>query len=165
MNTLTPASRLAFLVCPLCEKGRLGPSNQDSMSCDSCSGFLSGAMVQTLRQIAVLPDALGNHPCECGHPQMRHLPDGVFHCPVCGSEVVPLNATEEQRLKGRSEAYWSGWVDGRFGEIGSFADNPSLAKLEDPSDRLEYYRGHRAGSQARQAASGDPSKAHQGFPG
>ena len=31
-------------------------------------------------------------------------------------------------------------------------DNPNLAKWEAPSDRLDYYRGHRAGSEARQAA-------------
>ena len=23
--------------------------------------------------------------CEYGHPEMRRLPDGVFHCPACGS--------------------------------------------------------------------------------
>lgn len=28
----------------------------------------------------------------CGHPEMRRLPDGVFHCPACGSEVLPIGA-------------------------------------------------------------------------
>jgi hypothetical protein len=45
-------------------------------------------MFTTLEQIAVLPDALGAHACESGHPEMRRLPDGVFHCPACGSEVL-----------------------------------------------------------------------------
>jgi hypothetical protein len=46
-------------------------------------------MFRTLEQIAALPDALGAHACECGHPEMRRLPDGVYHCPGCGSEVLP----------------------------------------------------------------------------
>jgi hypothetical protein len=24
---------------------------------------------------------------------MRRLPDGMFHCPSCGSEVLPIEAT------------------------------------------------------------------------
>jgi hypothetical protein len=40
-----------------------------------------------------LPEALGKHACECGHPEMRLLPGGVFHCPACGSEVVPIEPT------------------------------------------------------------------------
>ena len=46
-------------------------------------------------------------------------------------------------------AYWVGWVDARFGKRGSFVDNPNLAKWKNPSDRLAYYRGHRASSEAR----------------
>ncbi len=44
-----------------------------------------------LCQVAALPDALGGHACECSHPEMRRLPEGVVHCPACGSEVLPLN--------------------------------------------------------------------------
>ena len=58
---LRTASRARHIVCPFCESGELG-----------------------------LPDALGTHPCECGHPEMRVLPDGVFHCPACGAEVLPI---------------------------------------------------------------------------
>jgi ribosomal protein L37AE/L43A len=47
-------------------------------------------MLLTLEQIINLPDALGKHPCECSHPEMSRLPDGVFHCPSCGSEVLPF---------------------------------------------------------------------------
>jgi ribosomal protein L37AE/L43A len=46
-------------------------------------------MLLDLRRIAALPDALGAHPCECGHPEMRRLLDGVYHCPACGAEVLP----------------------------------------------------------------------------
>ena len=42
-------------------------------------------------------------------------------------------------------------MDGRFGEGSSFVDNPNLARWGNPSDRLDYYRGHRAGSEARRA--------------
>jgi hypothetical protein len=46
-------------------------------------------MLLTLHQIVALPDALGRHACDCGHPEMRLLPDGVYWCPACGSEVLP----------------------------------------------------------------------------
>jgi hypothetical protein len=51
-------------------------------------------------------------------------------------------------------AYWACWADGRFGERGKFVDKPNLAKWEAPSERLAYYRGHRAGSEACWARSG-----------
>ena len=112
-------------------------------------------MLETLRSISALPDAIGSHACECGHPEMRLLPDGTFHCPACGSEVLPAAAASAlSKLNEYGEAYWAGWVDGRFGEKGSFTDNLSLAKWKNPSDRLAYYRGHRAGSEARQARNG-----------
>ena len=149
------ASRPGSLVCPFCQKGALLRSSaNDSMRCQSCGGHLSGALLETLRQISALPDALGSHACEeCGHPQMRLLPDRTFHCPSCGSEVVPLGAASvDWKGEERSAAsYWAGWLEGRFGRIGSFADNPNLAKWELPSERLDYYRGHRAGSEIRQA--------------
>ena len=83
------ASRPDSLVCPLCEASKLYPSGQDSMRCQSCGSHLSGAMLETLRSISTLPDALGSHACECGHPEMRLLPDRTYHCPACGSEVLP----------------------------------------------------------------------------
>jgi hypothetical protein len=49
-----------------------------------------------------------------------------------------------------SRAYRCGWIDGRFGELRCFTDNPRLAEWERASDRLEYYRGHRAGRELRQ---------------
>ena len=55
-----------------------------------CSYAPSRGFLEALRQIVSLPDALGSHACEeCGHPEMRCLPDGVSHCPGCGSEVLP----------------------------------------------------------------------------
>jgi len=47
-------------------------------------------MLLTLEQIIALPGASGKHTCECGHPEMRRLPDGMFHCPACGAEVLPV---------------------------------------------------------------------------
>ena len=94
------ASRSRSLVCPLCEAVELKSSVQDSAQCESCAGSVSGAMLEALRQIVALPDALGRHACEeCAHPEMRLLPDGVFHCPGCGSEVLPLEASGRSRCK------------------------------------------------------------------
>ena len=90
------ASRPGSLVCPFCQTGALRSSSQDSMRYRSCEGLISGALLETLRQISALPDALGSHACEeCAHPQMRLLPDGTYHCPSCGSEVVALEASRE----------------------------------------------------------------------
>ena len=45
--------------------------------------------------------------------------------------------------------------------MGSFADNPNLARWGDPSDRLNYYRGHRIGSEARRAVISRTSDARE----
>jgi ribosomal protein L37AE/L43A len=79
------------LRCPVCEVYDLESSGHDSARCPSCGAFLSGAPLKTLRQIISLPDALGSHACECGHPEMRRLPDGVYRCPACASEVTPVS--------------------------------------------------------------------------
>jgi hypothetical protein len=155
MKRLSLQSRDDSMICPLCEGHELGAQGHSSARCESCGGILSGAMLEALRQISALPEALGTHACECGHPEMRLLPDRTYHCPSCGSEVLPvdvpshLSESEENGL-----AYWSGWADGRFGERGSFVDNPNLARWETPLERLAYYRGHRSGSEARRDRSG-----------
>ncbi len=87
------ASRPDSLVCPLCEASKLYPSDQGSMRCQSCDVHLCKAMVETLWRISALPDALGSHACECGHPEMRLLPEGTYHCPACGSEVLPADVS------------------------------------------------------------------------
>jgi hypothetical protein len=87
----TPASKFGHLICPVCETGELISLDGDCARCASCEGVLGAAMLLTLEQISALPDALGKHACECGHPEMRHLPDGAFHCSSCGSEVLPLH--------------------------------------------------------------------------
>jgi ribosomal protein L37AE/L43A len=79
-------------VCPFCESGELVFFGPGLSRCGSCGLPLLGSMLETLRDIVGLPDALGAHPCECGHPEMRELPGGVFHCPACGSEVLPVQA-------------------------------------------------------------------------
>ena len=87
-------SKPSSIVCPSCGRGELlGTRGLDLAGCDSCGRDVEGAVLRTLEQIVALPDALGEHACEeCGHPEMRRLPDGVFHCPACGSEVVPFEA-------------------------------------------------------------------------
>ncbi len=78
MRSLSLASEPNSLVCPLCEASKSYPSDRDSMRCESCGGHISGTMLEPLRQITALPDALGVHACECGHPEMRLLPDRTF---------------------------------------------------------------------------------------
>jgi len=48
-----------------------------------------------------------------------------------------------------SVAYRCGWIDGCYGEPGCFTENRRLAQWEKAADRLDYYRGHRAGREAR----------------
>jgi ribosomal protein L37AE/L43A len=84
------ASRSDYLVCPVCEAGEQHPFGGEFAHCSSCGCILGAAMLLTLEQIIALPDALGRHACECGHPEMSRLPDGVLHCPSCGSEVLPI---------------------------------------------------------------------------
>jgi hypothetical protein len=72
-------------------------------------------------------------------PQTGRLPDRTLHCPPCGSEVQPLGASSTPSGPGyHTEAYWAGWVDGRFRETGSFVNNPNLARWETPSERFDY---------------------------
>ena len=60
--------------------------------------------------------------------------------------------TKNARNLGR--AYWCGWFDGRYGPTGCFTENRRLAEWDAASSRLDYYKGHRAGREARQHSSG-----------
>jgi hypothetical protein len=95
-------------------------------------------------------------------PQTGSLPDGTLYCPSCGSEAQPLSASSTPSGSGyHGEAYWAGWVDGRFRETGSFVNNPNLARWATPSERFDYYHGHRAGREARRRRSGGLPEAHE----
>jgi hypothetical protein len=52
-----------------------------------------------------------------------------------------------------SVAYRCGWIDGCYGEPGCFIKSRRLAEWERASERLDYYRGHRAGYVARQRSN------------
>ena len=145
------AAKARSLLCPMCEACELRPLGRDSARCEACQYVLGGAILGALRQIAALPEALGSHACECGHPEMRRLPDGVYGCPACGAEVLPLSATPYRRSEARSVAYWSGWLDGRYGEPVCFTENRALTTWESAEERLEYYRGHRSGREGRES--------------
>lgn len=144
-NTATPTLR-----CPFCAMAELRSFGRNSARCEDCGGVLGGELLEALHQIALLPSALGGHACECGHPEMRLLPDAVYRCPACGSEVTPASAGPTNwKSPEHTEAYWCGWLDSRYAEPSYFTDNRRLAKWDEASDRLEYYRGHRAGREAR----------------
>ena len=156
-NTQTTVTRP--LICPHCEVHKLVLAGGYSARCTSCRAFIAGPLLATLRGITTLPDAVGRHACECGHPEMRLLPDGVYRCPSCRAEILPVTAPPvDWRPDDRGEAYWWGWLDGRYGERVDFTRNRRLQALEDPAERLNYYKGHRAGRETR-AKSGRPSKA------
>jgi len=98
-------SRPSRIVCPACGSGELrfrGPTllrfrGPAPVECDSCGRDVDRTVLRLLEQIIALPDALGAHACECGHPEMRRLPDGVSHCPACGSEVLPFKVFPRRR--------------------------------------------------------------------
>ena len=52
-----------------------------------------------------------------------------------------------------SAAYRCGWIDGRHGDLVRFTENRRLAAWERAAERLDYYRGHRAGTEARQRSN------------
>jgi len=151
-NITSPGPR--FLTCPICEAGRLLDLGRESSRCDYCGCLMGGLVVRMIREITSLPDATGKHACECGHPEMRRLPDGVYWCPACGAEVLPVKAPPPPwSSKGHSEAYWNGWMDGRFKTSECFTENRSLTGLQSADERLDYYRGHRAGQEARRRSN------------
>lgn len=150
MEDLSTTAGPRSIICPACEAGHLQTLGRDSRRCDECGSLISGPVLKTLEDILTLPDVIGAHACECGHPEMRRLPDGVYFCPSCGSEVLPPSTTPTTwKSPDHSEAYWCGWLDGRYREIPSFTTNRRLKKWEEPHDRLDYYLGHRAGREAR----------------
>jgi hypothetical protein len=77
------------IVCPMCEVSELSPYGRHLAKCGSCGAVIGSEVLLILRQIIALPESLGEHACECGHPEMRCLPDEVYWCPACGSEVLP----------------------------------------------------------------------------
>lgn len=145
------SSHTYSIICPCCGIDELERSVQvGTARCNRCGRTVSARLLRTLEQIASLPDALGKHACDCGHPKMRSLADGVMWCPACGSEVVPVSPSPTSSdPESVSEAYRCGWVEGLFGSTESFVHNEGLARWEDARDRLDYYRGHRAGRAER----------------
>ena len=104
VGSATTASRADYLVCPGCGCGQLQPPRgflSRLLECDRCGCAFDNTIVETLKQIVALPEALGKHSCECGHPEMRRLPDGVFHCPVCLAEVLPVSIPEPRPVAAR----------------------------------------------------------------
>jgi len=80
-------SRPQHIICLFCESGTLVSLGHGFARWDSSGLPLLSSTLETLGIIIALPDALGAYPCACGHPEMRELPGGVFHCPACRSEV------------------------------------------------------------------------------
>jgi ribosomal protein L37AE/L43A len=90
MKLSSKTSGSGSLICPFCEVGKLERKGSVSARCTSCGKVLGWSILEDLRQLIAFPESKGTHACECGHPEMRRLSDGVFHCPACGSEILPL---------------------------------------------------------------------------
>jgi ribosomal protein L37AE/L43A len=115
------ASRSHSIICPSCEAGELRSGGHNGVQCPVCGYEPSRGILGALQQLITLPDALGKHACEgCGHPEMRHLPDGVSHCPGCGSEVLPTISNCRTQDVGTSRGHR------QFG--GGHLDAPSALK-------------------------------------
>jgi uncharacterized Zn finger protein (UPF0148 family) len=100
------ASGSQSIICPNCEAGELRSGGHNGVQCPVCGYGPSRDVLGTLQQIITLPDALGSHACEeCGHPEMRHLPDGVSHCPGCGTEVLPTRSNCRTQAVGASRGH------------------------------------------------------------
>lgn len=80
------------LICPACGSGELRTRGAPPVRCVHCKEAVDGTVLSTLLEIVSLPDVLGRHACECGHPEMRRLPGGIYRCPACCSEVLPVEA-------------------------------------------------------------------------
>ncbi len=131
------ASRSQSIICPNCEAGELSTGDHhNGVQCSLCGYAPSRSVLEALRQIISLPDALGSHACEeCGHPEMRRLPDGVSHCPGCGSEVLPTRARSRTKAVGKSGGHRQGG-DG----------NPDAVPApKNSSQRHAIVRGHVSG--------------------
>jgi hypothetical protein len=97
------ASGSQSIICPVCEGGELRSGGHNGVQCRACGYRPRRGILGALEQIITLPDALGKHACEeCGHPEMRLLPDGVSHCPGCGSEVLPTESNCRTQAVGTS---------------------------------------------------------------
>ena len=143
---------MALINCPHCERGQVQPEDPTLTRCPACGRAPDEWILKTLTEIASLPDAKGTHACEaCAHPQMRRLPDESFWCPACGQDILSLEATLALwEFRQESEAYRQGWLEGYLlGEAGDFSSSTQLVRWEGAHERLDYYRGHRAGSQER----------------
>jgi hypothetical protein len=71
-------SKSRHIICPVCGSDELRPRGPGQAGCDYCGLPVESAIFRTLERIATLPDAVGTHACECGHPEMRRLPDGAI---------------------------------------------------------------------------------------
>ena len=137
--------------CPHCGRGQVHPEDPTLTRCLACGRVPEAWVVTTLEEIASLPDATGSHTCEeCGHPQMRCLPDGSFWCPGCGQDILSFEATLALwEFRQESESYRRGWLDGYLPIEVSNASRTQFVRGQGVHDEegLDYCRGYRAGTQ------------------
>ncbi len=83
-------SRPGRIVCPACGSGELRLRGAGLAGYDCCGRDVDGAVLRVLEQVVALPDALGAHACECGHPEMRRRLMGCFTARRAARRSSPL---------------------------------------------------------------------------
>src|SRR5215203_7291309 len=102
VGSATTGSRAGYLVCPGCGCGQLQPPRgflSRLLECDFCKRAFENTIVETIMQIVALPRALGKHPCDCGHPEMRRLPDGVSTVRPAAPRCCPFPCLDPDGLR------------------------------------------------------------------
>ena len=97
----------------------------------------------------------------CEVHELRSFGHNAARCDACGGVIggplletlCRITMTTSKPARHRSKAYWCGCFDGRFGPSACFTENRRLAEWDAASSRLDYYKGHRAGREARDHSS------------
>lgn len=61
------------------------------------------AVLEALRQIVALPEVVGAHACECGHPEMRRLPTGSSTARPAARRSFPPKGAEANKERRNSD--------------------------------------------------------------
>ena len=62
------ASRPLSIFCPVGESSELSSNGASMTGCDECGYALIKDVLEMVRQIAALPEVVGEHACDSGHP-------------------------------------------------------------------------------------------------
>jgi hypothetical protein len=101
VGSATTASRADYLVCPGCGCGQLQPPRgplSRLLKYAHCECAFDNTIVETLKQIVALPEALGKHSCECGIPRCAVCPMGSSTAQSASLRCCPFPSLNLDRL-------------------------------------------------------------------